>query len=243
MDPLDGSVTSPTECDASTGNGMSMADDPKLRSYRSNDPYRQAGEPSRPSEQASDPLAELARLIGQKRSICRVRAKQFAPGERVATDDAPATARTTGNMPPRASRNSRPTPLRAARLMGRARTTPSQPRMSPRAGAPTSADSRSMRRCRSRPTTKASTTATGSIRRRSTTTRCRTGSEADYDYQDDVPLEPHEDEMYDDPPRHASAQRSRHRTRARSVAPCSGPPAPTATAAITASPARRSRRR
>jgi sporulation related protein len=39
---------------------MSMADDSTLRSYRSNDPHRRAAE-----SQASDPLAELARLIGQ----------------------------------------------------------------------------------------------------------------------------------------------------------------------------------
>ena len=45
---------------------MSMADDHTFRSYRSNDPYRRA-EPARSSDQtgASDPLAELARLIGQ----------------------------------------------------------------------------------------------------------------------------------------------------------------------------------
>ena len=57
----------PTECDASTGNGLSMADENRLRSYRSNDPYRRAAEPPQPSEPAgaSDPLAELARLIGQ----------------------------------------------------------------------------------------------------------------------------------------------------------------------------------
>src|SRR5262252_830123 len=61
---LGGSRHSPTECDASTGNGLSMADN--NRSYRSNDPYRRAAEPSRPSEPAGgDPLAELARLIGQ----------------------------------------------------------------------------------------------------------------------------------------------------------------------------------
>ena len=44
-----------------------MADDNRLRSYRSNDPYRRAAEPPQPSEPAgaSDPLAELARLIGQ----------------------------------------------------------------------------------------------------------------------------------------------------------------------------------
>jgi hypothetical protein len=65
MDPVDGSVTRPTEHDASTGNGMSMADDNHSRSYRSPDPYRRG--PASPSEHAggSDPLAELARLIGQ----------------------------------------------------------------------------------------------------------------------------------------------------------------------------------
>jgi SPOR domain len=44
-----------------------MADDNTLRPYRSTDPYRRAAEPARPSEHAaaSDPLAELARLIGQ----------------------------------------------------------------------------------------------------------------------------------------------------------------------------------
>ena len=48
-----------------TGNGMSMADDYKSRSYR-DDPYRRAAEPARPADYSnSDPLAELARLIGQ----------------------------------------------------------------------------------------------------------------------------------------------------------------------------------
>jgi len=44
-----------------------MDDDNTLRRYRSNDPYRRAAEPPRPSEEASarDPLAELARLLGQ----------------------------------------------------------------------------------------------------------------------------------------------------------------------------------
>jgi len=60
-DGPDGSVTKPTERGASTGNGMSMADDNKFRSNRSNDPHRR--EPTWSSQ--SDPLAELARLIGQ----------------------------------------------------------------------------------------------------------------------------------------------------------------------------------
>jgi hypothetical protein len=44
-----------------------MADDRTLSSYRSTDPQRRTAEPARPDEQAGagDPLAELARLIGQ----------------------------------------------------------------------------------------------------------------------------------------------------------------------------------
>src|SRR5438105_4630563 len=57
----------PTECDARSGNGMSMADEHIARSYRSNDPQRRGGGSADPGEQAksSDPLSELARLIGQ----------------------------------------------------------------------------------------------------------------------------------------------------------------------------------
>lgn len=42
-----------------------MADDKTWRSYRANDPYRDAGDQARANGPASDPLAELARLIGQ----------------------------------------------------------------------------------------------------------------------------------------------------------------------------------
>ena len=45
-----------------------MADDNTLRSYRSNDPYRRSSNPAEPRDTAlggTDPLAELARLIGQ----------------------------------------------------------------------------------------------------------------------------------------------------------------------------------
>ncbi|HET7019734.1 MAG TPA: SPOR domain-containing protein [Xanthobacteraceae bacterium] len=67
---------------------MSMADDSRLRSYRSHDPYRRAAEPAPPSEGAGarDPLAELARLLGQSdpfaelgRSNPRPREAQDAP--------------------------------------------------------------------------------------------------------------------------------------------------------------------
>jgi SPOR domain len=65
--PLDESVMRRIACGANTGSGMSMADDHTLGSYRSTDPQQRAAEPARPNEQAGsgDPLAELARLIGQ----------------------------------------------------------------------------------------------------------------------------------------------------------------------------------
>src|SRR5262245_56370206 len=64
--PLDESVTHRVECGANTVSGMSMADDHTLGPYRSTDPQRRASEPAQPNEQAGgDPLAELARLIGQ----------------------------------------------------------------------------------------------------------------------------------------------------------------------------------
>src|SRR5713101_1330313 len=67
MDPVDGSVPKPIEGDASTETTDSMADDNRFRSTRPGDSYRRATEPSRPSERVSgsDPLAELARLIGK----------------------------------------------------------------------------------------------------------------------------------------------------------------------------------
>ena len=90
--PLAGSATQPTESDASTGNGMSMADDHTLRSYRSNDRYQPA-EPSRPSEQAGggDPLAELARLIGQRDPFAEFGRSNARQGQRPAPD-VPTTA-------------------------------------------------------------------------------------------------------------------------------------------------------
>ena len=47
---------------------MSMADDKTLRSYRSNDPYRRSANAADAQDMSLtgiDPLAELARLIGQ----------------------------------------------------------------------------------------------------------------------------------------------------------------------------------
>src|SRR6266540_35933 len=70
---------------------MSMADDNRLRSYRTNDPYGRAAEPAQPSEEASirDPLAELARLLGQSDPFA-----EFGQANRSSREahDAPATA-------------------------------------------------------------------------------------------------------------------------------------------------------
>src|SRR5258708_8947559 len=72
---------------------MSMADDNTLRRYRSNDPYRRAAEPSRPTEEASarDPLAELARLLGQSDPFADLGRSASRQAQQEA-HDAPATA-------------------------------------------------------------------------------------------------------------------------------------------------------
>jgi hypothetical protein len=69
-----------------------MADDHTLRSYRSNDRYQPA-EPSRPSEQAGggDPLAELARLIGQRDPFAEFGRSNERQAQRQAPD-VPTTA-------------------------------------------------------------------------------------------------------------------------------------------------------
>jgi hypothetical protein len=69
-----------------------MADDHTLRSYRSNDRYQPA-EPSRPSEQAGggDPLAELARLIGQRDPFAEF-GRSNARQEQRPAPDVPTTA-------------------------------------------------------------------------------------------------------------------------------------------------------
>src|SRR5262245_43677916 len=96
--PLDESVMRRIACGANTGSGMSMADDQTLGSYRSTDPQRRAPEPARPNEQAGsgDPLAELDRLIGQSdpfaefgRSSARRTARQAQAQPQATTPAAP----------------------------------------------------------------------------------------------------------------------------------------------------------
>src|SRR5262245_15997724 len=72
---------------------MSMSDDNTLRPYRSSEPHRRAAEPSRPSQEASarDPLAELARLLGQSDPFADFGRSNSRQGQQEA-HDAPATA-------------------------------------------------------------------------------------------------------------------------------------------------------
>src|SRR5215471_12874281 len=84
------------------GNGMSMADDKRQRAQRSSEPMRRGG---RPTDEGStgDPLAELARLIGQSDPFSdhgRRDGRDSAP--RNAQSKAPASdwRRTAASMPP-----------------------------------------------------------------------------------------------------------------------------------------------
>jgi hypothetical protein len=100
--PLDESVMRRIACGAITESGMSMADDHTFGSYRSTDPQQRAAEPARPNEQAGsgDPLAELARLIGQSdpfaefgRSGSRRTARQAQQAQTPATSPGAAEQR------------------------------------------------------------------------------------------------------------------------------------------------------
>jgi hypothetical protein len=175
---------------------MSMADDPKLRSYRSNDPYRQAGEPSRPSDQASDPLAELARLIGQKDPFAEFGRSNSRQAARRA-DDAPTTA------PDDWQYASAPEPQFTAdasasrEAYGSTEDYAQPPAHDPEGWrsdgpvhdeVPLAADHQGQYHD------------DGIHQAAQYDDQMQGGQEADYAYQDDVPLDPQEDEMYDDPP-------------------------------------------
>ena len=175
---------------------MSMADDHTLRSYRSNDRYQPA-EPSRPSEQAGggDPLAELARLIGQRDPFAEFGRSNARQGPRPA-QDVPTTApddwqQTSMHEPDLAMREPDLAPSSGYREQEyEAREDDAHP-LAPATGhdeVPLAAnyqDGHHDDRIHDA---------------QHYDDRLHGGDDAGPYYQDDAPLEPHEDEMYDDAP-------------------------------------------
>jgi cytoskeletal protein RodZ len=191
---------------------MSMADDNTLRRYRSNDPYRRAAEPPRPSEEASarDPLAELARLLGQSDPFADL-GRSNSRERQGEAHDAPATAPedwqaapvrephfAAGDMPRRSAQGASyetswdyahpPTPEPAGWRAD------SRFYDEPQLGADQQSqhyDEQNQHYDEQSQHYEDDSTDGGQY----------AAQEAEYAYQDDVPLEPHEHEVYDDAPR------------------------------------------
>jgi hypothetical protein len=181
---------------------MSMADDNRLKSYRSNDPYRRAPEPAR-EPAGTDPLAELARLIGQNdpmgdfgRRESQPQPSSVAPRERAPQwppqTSAPAFAAPQYAEPRPASRDvyapvaeefDSPLAVLAARAEARRADSQPQPRSAPRYEADQ----------------KFATYADDGIPPPEQRAHEQEGDEAYY--QDEAPLEPNDDQVYDDAPR------------------------------------------
>ena len=219
--PLDESVAQPTGCGASVPEtGMSMADDNTLRPYRSNDPYRRAAEPSRPSEEASvrDPLAELARLLGQSDPFADF-GRSHSRQEQQEAHDAPATAPDDWQAAParefaavEAQRGWAQGPsLGSSHASSRDYAQPPAPEPAgwhadsrfydePQLGADQQSqhyDEQNQQYEQSQHYDEQSQ----HYQDDGTDGGQYDAQEAQYAYQDDVPLEPHEHEVYDDAPR------------------------------------------
>ena len=175
---------------------MSMADDHTLRSYRSNDRYQPA-EPSRPSEQAGggDPLAELARLIGQRDPFAEFGRSNARQGQRPAPD-VPTTApddwhQTSMHEPDLAMREPDLAPSSGYREQEYGVREDDAHPLAPATGhdeVPLAAnyqDGHHDDRIHDA---------------QHYDDQLHGGDDAGPYYQDDAPLEPHEDEMYDDAP-------------------------------------------
>jgi hypothetical protein len=195
-----------------------MADN-TLRPYRSSDPYRRAAEPPRPSQEASarDPLAELARLLGQSDPFADLGRSNSRERQQDA-HDAPATAPenwqgaqvrdpqfAAGDTPRRSAQGS---------SYGSSRDYAHPPASEP-------ADWRAESRVYDEPQYEADQQSQHYAEQsqhydeqgqhydeqsqhyvddHTDGGQCD-AQEAEYAYQDDVPLQPHEHEMYDDAPR------------------------------------------
>jgi hypothetical protein len=191
-----------------------MADEPTLRSYRSNDPYRQADAPSRSGGQASDPLAELARLLGKNdpfaefgRSDSRQRAQSADAASSTAPDDwryatagepqysADASAASAGRE------GYAPSPYDAHQDQTR-QDYEHQDYAHPSAHDPDRwrADPQVQEEVPLAADHQGQYPDDGGQQGGQHDDRPQDGHDADYYYEDDVPLEPNENAMYDDPP-------------------------------------------
>jgi hypothetical protein len=170
---------------------MSMADDSRLRSYRSNDPYRRA-EAAPPSEEANarDPLAELARLLGQTDPFAELGRSNRAP-------------RQAHDAPPTAPANWQAAPARdVAPGDSRSRWAPPSNQDYTRAPAPQSQPAAS--RYYDEPhydEPQLTAEPYGGYADEGGQEHQQDQHDSQYYEQDDGALEPHDEAMYDDPPR------------------------------------------
>ncbi|HEY6994137.1 MAG TPA: SPOR domain-containing protein [Xanthobacteraceae bacterium] len=187
---------------------MSMADDHTLESYRSNDPYRRASEPARPNEQAGggDPLAELARLIG--------RSDPFAEFGRVSSRQArrQAVGQAQAALPAPAEQWHAPVGEHETEFASDDASTRDPDGTSgvndPGYGyAPAHGDEEGVADNRVYDEVPLAADHQGRYEDdhlhegEQYAEQLQEGYDGDQYYQDDAPLAPHEDEMYDDPPR------------------------------------------
>jgi SPOR domain len=184
-----------------------MADDHRLDSYRSNDPQRRAAEPSRSAEppRASDPLAELARLIGQRdpfaefgRSNSRQTARQaqaapaapapqWQPQEQEFTADQGRGHEAYGSHPGYAQ------PAYGAHEQESDRRVYDE--------VPLAADHQGQQQAQYAEQHGQYGDEDRLHESQQYAEDAQSGDDAEQQYyQDDVPFEPHEDELYDDPP-------------------------------------------
>ena len=193
-----------------------MADNTS-RPYRSSDPYRRTAEPPRPSEEAGarDPLAELARLLGQSDPFADLGRSNSRERQQDA-HDAPATAPenwqgapvrepqfAAGDTPRRSAQESSYASSYASSYGSSYAT--SRDYAQPPASEP--ADWGAESRVYDEPEHGADQQSQHYDDQSQHYANDHTdggqydAQEAEYAYQDDVPLQPHEHEMYDDAPR------------------------------------------
>ena len=173
---------------------MSMADDHK-GSYRSDDPHRRGTEPSRGTGQAgaSDPLAELARLIGQSDPFAefgRSNSRQTQHEKRAA----PAAAHDWQYAQAPDQRHSSDSGARGKAYAPDLRFSPAHEQQASSRHAESHVYDDEMRPSRGQHETQYAD-------ERVHAGEHGHGHESDAYYEDDVPLAPHEDAMYDDAPR------------------------------------------